>query len=217
MTNLTINNNTITLVAGLHGNETGPVRALTALGYDFILGNPRAHERNVRFLEQDLNASFGTATNTYESRRATELLQIIPPDTVVIDFHTTSAVGEVFAILTDLAMLEYARYTGLAKAVLMSHNIKGGHALINHRNGVSIEISGYDTQSSFDETCQVVKSFEQGARREIELFEVYDRITEPGEYHNFKLHNEGFYPVLAGEQAYDFFGLKARKVVLPNG
>lgn len=212
MKKLFLDGKTVCVVAGLHGNEKGPVRALQDSGLDFILGNPEAYTVNTRFINSDLNASFGLEAESYESKRATELLHDINPEDIVIDFHTTSAVTEPFVIITDKEMLSYAEFTGLKSVVLMTHNIKKEHALINHRNGISIEISGYDTPESYDTTRSILSSLEKGIRTPITVYEVYGRITEPGEYKNFVEHADGFYPILVGEQAYDFIGLKARKL-----
>lgn len=202
----------IRTVAGQHGNEKGPVRALESLGTEFILGNPKAGEANVRFIDQDLNASYGTNTDAYESTRAQEILNEISEDEVVIDFHTTSAKGPPFAILMDLHMLPLAERTGLSHAVLMTHNIKKGHALINARDGIAVEISGYDTEESFDTSLRVLRNLESGKSSPLTLYEVYDLITELGEYENFVEHENGFFPVLVGEESYNFVGLKARKL-----
>jgi predicted deacylase len=205
------NERTIVLVAGLHGNERAPVRALAASGRPFVHGNPSAYEKNVRFVDADLNASFGVLGGTSEASRAEQLLTEIDESDLVVDFHTTASRGPTFAILTDIAMLPLARKTGLTHAVLMTHNIKKGHALINYRDGVSVEMSGHDTEESFETTLRVVECLEYGARGVMEVYEVYGVITEPGEYENFVLHAGGFYPVLVGEEAYNFIGLKARK------
>lgn len=202
----------IRIVAGQHGNEKGPVRALESLGIEFILGNPKAGEANIRFIDQDLNASYGANTDAYESARAQEILTQISKDEVVIDFHSTSAKGSPFAILMDRDMLPLAERTGLSYAVLMTHNIKKGHALINARDGIAVEISGYDTEESFDTSLQVLRSLESKNSLPLALYEVYDLITEPGEYENFVEHENGFFPVLVGEESYDFIGLKARKL-----
>jgi hypothetical protein len=209
-----LNGRAIRIVAGQHGNEKGPIRALEACGINFELGNPRAYEENVRFVDQDLNASYGTNTNTYESTRAEELLAQISPDAFVIDFHTTSAKGPPFVILTDMAMLPLAERTGLKHAVLMTHNIKNGHALINVRDGISIEISGYDTQGSFDTTVSIIDFLKSQKIGRLEVYEVFGRIIEPGSYENFVVCDDGTIPVLVGEESYDFIGLRARKLTL---
>jgi hypothetical protein len=202
----------VQLVAGLHGNEKATVRALESLKLDFILGNPDAASQNKRFIDEDLNASFGKGMQSNETRRAAEILTLIPGEAVVIDFHTTSANSEPFAILTNKAMLPLAERTGCTYAVLMTHNIKSGHALINHRDGISVEISGYDTQEAFKSTVQIIKNLESEFSKPIILLEVFDKIIQTGVYENFVQHAEGFFPILVGEQAYDFLGLKARRI-----
>ncbi|MBP6868589.1 MAG: succinylglutamate desuccinylase/aspartoacylase family protein [Candidatus Pacebacteria bacterium] len=202
----------IYLIAGLHGNERAPVRALTSASVDFVLGNPEAHSQNLRFTESDLNASFGIEHSTREGELAREILNKIPVEGLVVDFHTTSAKGPPFVILTDIRMLPFAETTGLKHAVLMSHNIKEGHALINMRDGISIEMSGYDSEESVLTTLAVLESVRNGTRNQLEVYEVYEKITKPGTYENFAEHTEGFFPVLVGEDAYDFIGLKARRL-----
>jgi hypothetical protein len=202
----------IQLIAGQHGNERGPVRALQSAGVSFILGNPKAYLENKRFTEHDLNASYGDMNDNYESVRARELLQQIPIENVVVDFHTTSAPGPSFVILTNADMLPLAEMTGLKYVVLMTHNIKNGKALINARDGIAIEMSGYDSEESFKCTLSVVEHLELGVRQGVTLFEVFDQINAPGQYENFVKCHDGTYPILVGEDSYDFIGLRARLV-----
>lgn len=204
----------IRIVAGIHGNEKGPVRAIRDSKIPFILGNPCAYKKDVREIEQDLNASFGTKNKTYESLRARELLKKISAKDIVVDFHSTSAKTPAFVIVTDLSLLPFAKQTGLSKAVLMSYNIKKGHALINHRDGISIETSGYNSQKSYRATLAVLLNLQKTkpVQKPITIYEVYGKITRKGIYKNFVYHRDGFYPVLAGGKSYDFFGLKARKL-----
>ena len=155
-------NKEVHFVAGLHGNEKGPIRALKESDESFIIGNPLECDKNTRFIDRDLNASFGTLGNTYEEKRANELLNQISVNDKVIDFHTTSAHTPSFAIVTDIKMFSFAERSGLGYAVLMTHNIKKGGTLINHRDGVAIEIEGYDTPHSLSETLKVMSHFKSG-------------------------------------------------------
>lgn len=202
----------IQFVAGLHGNEKAPVRALRDMNIDFLLGNPIAYEKNARYTDTDLNASFGTNFTGYEHLRAQEILKEVSSEAVVVDFHTTSAVTDPFTILVSVEMLPLAARTGLSNAVLMSHNIKESHALINHRDGISVELSGYDTQESYEMTRRVIEHLVSGESVPLTVYEVYERITEPGDYVNFVDHAHGFIPILVGEESYDFIGLKARRL-----
>lgn len=201
----------IIFVAGLHGNEKMPVKALTKNHIPFILGNPRAQKKKVRFIARDLNASFGVRGTSYEIKRAAEILREIDKNSLVVDFHTTSTL-EPFIIVCDKKMIPFAATAGLGHVVLMKHNIKQGHALINYRDGISIETGSHTSKKSYNLTLKIVKNILVGKKHPIKLYEVYGKITKPGQYHNFKKHADGFIPVLAGEKAYDFYGLKARQL-----
>jgi len=208
-------NKNIIFVAGLHGNEKMPVKSLTENGIDFILGSPKAYEQNVRYTAQDLNASFGLDDGSYESDRAKEVLNEISEDTLVVDFHTTEKEERPFVIIVDEKMRSLAERTGIADVVVMKHNIKKGHSLINYRNGISVEAGTHESRKSYETTLNVVKNLEENKVHPMILYEVYDVISKPGEYENFKEHKDGFIPILANESEYErhgIFGLKARKL-----
>ena len=60
---------------------------------EFIIANPRAYAKNVRYIESDLNRSYGLGLDTYESQRAKvieERIRLLKPE-LVLDFHTTTA------------------------------------------------------------------------------------------------------------------------------
>jgi succinylglutamate desuccinylase len=205
--------NNIVFVAGLHGNEYLPVLALTSIGQKFVVGNPRALARGTRLYQSDLNASFGVKENNYEAKRAKEILALIPKGSRVVDFHTSIAAKKPFAILVDPKMLPLALRTGMRRIVYMKYNVKNGHALINHRHGVSVEVGQDMDRSSFEQTMKVVENVKSGVRtKNVELYEVFGKITKRGKYDNFKQHKDGFIPVLAGESSYRLYGLKARRV-----
>jgi len=201
----------VVFVAGIHGNEQMPVKALSENNIQFILGNPKAYEQAIRFIEDDLNSIFGINNNTYESRRALEVLKEIESSDLVVDFHTTSATTEPFAIVVDEKMISFAEKTGLKYVVIMKHNIKEGHALINYRNGISVEVGNHNDKNTYQTTLQIIENIRAGKKHPAQAYEVYDKITEPGDYINFQKHTGGFIPILAGEASYDFYGLKARK------
>lgn len=207
-----LNSQNIILVAGLHGNERAPVRAFSENNISFILGNPMAYESNARFTEQDLNASFGVSNKTYESRRAAEILEEIGADKMVIDFHTTAAATPPFAIAVDEKMIPLAERSGLGRLVIMKYNIKNGQALINYRDGISVEAGKHDDPDSYQTALRVVENIKSGKKFPLEIYEVYGKIDKSGDYSNFSEHPDGFVPVLAGETSYDFYGLKAKRI-----
>ena len=195
---------------GIHGNEPIPIFALASLGIKQLVCNYQALILNQRFIQKDLNQSFGTDGDSVEERRATEILKIIPESEIVIDFHTMSAISEPFAIVVDLKMVPLAATTGLKHIVYMSHNIKSGHSLIDHRSGISIEVGQHQDSVSYDTAKQIYRHLKSDKTGQFTLYEVYGVIEKPGIYQNFKQHQNGFIPVLAGEKAYNIPGLKSR-------
>lgn len=67
-----------------------------------LIGNPRAQEKNVRFIDENLNRAFGRAENpdSYEAKRAADIttwlkeVVSLQPHTYLIDAHSVS-MGEV--------------------------------------------------------------------------------------------------------------------------
>lgn len=214
--NMKINNkySEFTFVTCQHGNEPIPLRALQELNIPQIIANPLALGCQKRFIDHDLNASFGLKGIGFEFSRAKKLLREIPKNKYVIDFHTYSTKSDPFAIVVDEDMIEIAIRSGVKHIVIMRHNIKKGHALINFRKGVSIEVGKHDEPSAYEITKKVIKNlFSKKNQNKPKIYEVYDVITKQGNYDNFKEHPDGFIPVLAGEKAYkdSYFGLKARE------
>ena len=92
----------ILAIISTHGNELlGPnvlvymlsKRSKLLEDIEFIIANPRAYAKNVRYTESDLNRIYGLGLDTYEGRRAKiieERIRILKPE-LVLDFHTTTA------------------------------------------------------------------------------------------------------------------------------
>ena len=91
----------ILAIISTHGNELlGPnllaymlaKRSKLLENIEFIIANPRAYAKNVRYIESDLNRSYGLGLDTYESQRAKvieERIRLLKPE-LVLDFHTTT-------------------------------------------------------------------------------------------------------------------------------
>ena len=92
----------ILAIISTHGNELlGPnvlaymlaKRSKLLENIEFIIANPRAYAKNVRYVESDLNRSYGLSLDTYECQRAKiieERVRLLKPE-LVLDFHTTTA------------------------------------------------------------------------------------------------------------------------------
>lgn len=86
----------ILVLGGMHGNEKLGLELIKLLksrpisNVDALIANPRATELGSRFVETDLNRSFGkSGISTYEERRAQRLRQIVNQYDLVLDFHNT--------------------------------------------------------------------------------------------------------------------------------
>lgn len=92
----------ILAIISTHGNELLGPNVLSymlnkrseLLEYvDFMVANPRAYSQNVRYVESDLNRSYGSDLDTYEARRSKAIedrIKLLQPE-LVLDFHTTTA------------------------------------------------------------------------------------------------------------------------------
>lgn len=97
----------LTISAGVHGNEQESVQALNNVLEEaenelqqaqkpvlFVLGNPRAVEENVRYIDTDLNRQFFAEKERvqkefYEGNRALELLSCAKGTRYLLDIHST--------------------------------------------------------------------------------------------------------------------------------
>lgn len=122
----------VVIIAGIHGNETCGMRAfdeiLPTLTIDagrvtFILGNPKAIELGVRFVDVNLNRLFksdelitDTQKSSYEYARSRELMPLLAQADLVLDIHSSGTVGS-----TPFAICDRQRVTetrGLPFSVL---------------------------------------------------------------------------------------------------
>ena len=89
----------VCVIGGMHGNERLGIALVEALksspvaGVGAIIANPEAVAINSRFTEKDLNRCFpGSPTGeSYEDRRAVEVLEFVGGFDLVLDFHNTGA------------------------------------------------------------------------------------------------------------------------------
>ena len=92
----------ILAIISTHGNELlGPnllaymltKRSKLLEDMEFVVANPCAYVKNVRYTESDLNRSYELDLDTYEGHRAKmieERIRLLQPE-LVLDFHTTTA------------------------------------------------------------------------------------------------------------------------------
>jgi succinylglutamate desuccinylase len=92
---------TLAIFVGVHGNEKAGVLALEELMVDieisrgevyFVYANPRAIERNIRYIDKNLNRCFlkEKSGQSYEENRAQELLPILNECDALLDLHASN-------------------------------------------------------------------------------------------------------------------------------
>jgi len=174
-----------------------------------ILGNPRARELNVRYIESDLNRSFNKE-GTYEAERAKELKNELKDfnDDLVIDIHTTTAVTKPMGIITDLSKLRLASRLGIENLVLMKKEFSSGGSLIeNVDNSISIEISTDQESLSFLYETLIKGLDDRSKINKFNLFEVVEIIKKADNKYkdikNLEKLPDGFYPAFYGEKSYE--------------
>jgi len=234
--------NELLVVACVHGNEIYGLEVLKKFsGVDSFVGNPKAVEKKVRFIDSDLNRVFpGKKDGNYEEKLALEINKKLVNYDYVVDLHSSSSKCPLFGIITKpmKEKIEFAKKLGLKKVVVMSENYASGKALIDFcKCGISLEIGPHEDKTIIDEVSEKIENFiSDKSMSEPEIFEVFDVIKQ--EHKNIKINNfefvnkgqilsedsfgkqiaeEDFIAVLVSEKAYNnVLCLAGRKVNLKD-
>lgn len=229
--------NRIYIVGGIHGNELfglkilGKLQPYSGNNLQICVANISAVAKNKRYIESDLNRSFGhQPTETLESTLAKTIVRDIEkfgPD-IVIDLHTSvTKVGKVAILAKNFhKLVSIAEKLGMERAVVMPDAINKGSLIGQFPDiGIALEI-GRDLRSDklaeeiADRLRHLLTVDLSDAKHTLhsEVYEVIRRVekheTKGLRYANFK-HNtllDG-YPFLMGESNYaDIAGFLAQKV-----
>ncbi|MFO0703634.1 MAG: succinylglutamate desuccinylase/aspartoacylase family protein [Patescibacteria group bacterium] len=189
----------VIFVAGIHGSEKSPVDALIKLHINFVIGNPKALQKNIRYIETDLNRVFGLKGKTYEHRQAAKLLEVVSSRSWVIDLHTASSTTKPFVIITNKRMLKLAEIVGIKDVVLFPINkkfIEG--SLIHHRDGVVVECGKHNSQEVYKVVESIVHNVNNPKIHKLNVFKVVKKNESKSKVLDFVKTKQGYYPVLSG-------------------
>jgi succinylglutamate desuccinylase len=173
-----------------HGNEIPPKNIVEDIeDKDVIVANVLAAEKNVRFIDTDLNRSFGVSKpNSYEEKRAVEIENIMKSYDIVYDIHRTVAPHAKFIAL--ISKKEDYKYTLKFRpnAVVL---IELPGATITHcKVGIALE---YPMKYTL-------------GKDNPEMYKVIDFVESKKSWVDFqpiKYGKETVYPLMVGETAYD--------------
>lgn len=122
----------VLVLGGTHGNELLGVRLVQSLqktpikNVDICIANPRAVQQDVRFVETDLNRSFGEQERTsYEIDRAKELSWLVKGYDIVLDFHNTQTPNNNCAFVgvdADPILYEVAKSLGYKQVIQATYD-----------------------------------------------------------------------------------------------
>lgn len=163
-----------------HGDEHPPYEIPNAL-----IANPLAKDRNLRYIETDLNRSFGAKTPvSYEEERAVELEKTLKEYDLVVDIHRTTAQTKFCGIITKLEDAVYALPYGVSALVLVE-NIQ--NSLISRtKHGIALEYPyGYSLHTG-----------------SVPLYRVLKFVTAEPNWIDFEETEQGI-PYLVNEKAYN--------------
>lgn len=228
----------ILLLGSQHGNETLGDELYARLQTNhsdllphvvFRIANPKAHDLGERYIESDMNRSYGLDQSTYESKQAELIETYIGAHhfDLVLDLHTTACSQPpcFIAYQLDGPVGRFISLSSIDRIVHMKHTIVE-HSLIGRcRVAVSVEISESDvTPVILDELCDAIRRFvmDDESTSVKKLYVVQSLLAksemtenDAAKLQNFELCDQGFVPVLVGENSYkkntNYLGFKASK------
>lgn len=229
----------ILLVGSQHGNEPLGFHLYAHLKLhhpdvfervEFYVANPLAVDLGRRYVESDMNRSYGSnKESTYESRQALKLVSLIrlmKPD-LILDLHTTTCVQPPSILITNQS--DYTRRfiasSSISKVMVMSDEI-ARHSLIGiNPRAVAIEVSNSDLDIntyeslSGDIRCYIKNQKQDVKRHTYDITAKIEKNSLSREsislLRNFELSREGFIPYLVGpNNSYssqtNYIGFKAK-------
>lgn len=222
--------NKILFIIATHGNEGYSFEIFQKLekkypknkyNYDWIIGNELAYQKNVRYIDQDLNRSApgDITSNNYELKRAAEIMEITNKFDIIIDIHgAISKLGLVTIIpKPSFENLVLASLLPIKKNLIWAakESEKNG-PLVQYisKPGIEIECGPLDSKSLKKRLTTVLfniveKNFNQDLSYFMEIvktkqfYQVYGLIKGANKvFNDFKkttFKKETFYPLLSGQ------------------
>ena len=212
----------ILAIISTHGNELLGSNLLAYMlakrselleNMEFIIANPRAYVKNVRYTESDLNRSYGLGLDTYEGRRAKiieERIRLLKPE-LVLDFHTTTAEQPNILITADKDNEVVQRFinSGAVKDVLVVKPLNDITTVVSNFAAYEVSNSHLD-DDLYEQICADIARYldEEAVDQARTLYKMTGKILPEEEksatgLKNF-VYNDGLQaiPAFLGEEAY---------------
>lgn len=237
----------ILFITATHGDEGFSVEIMRQVskifpkqvyGYDWIIGNPKAYARNVRFLEKDLNRSAPGNSKSiyYEIKRAKEIIELSREYECVIDIHGTVSDLGIASIVTNptIQNLYFASMLPIKKRVVWyskSSLLSGPITRFAKCPAIELECGPKDSKiiwKRLTKTIGRILEEMQGGKIQKripclkgsdEFYVVYGRLTDTTtkliDFKKTKDGKESFYPFLSNQYS-EIASYKMQKISINN-
>lgn len=159
----------LAVVGSIHGDEPCGAHAIETLldeapdverPVKFIIANERALDRNVRYVETDMNRVFpgDPDAEAYETRLAHELLEELRGCTT-LSMHSTQSYGGPFAIVDEAGPLASSICPYLSIDVLVETAEFVENTLVGYVDVVEVECGTQGTDEAAENAIQIVREF----------------------------------------------------------
>ena len=178
--------NNILVIGGMHGNEKLGIELVKLLksrpieGVSAVIANPVAVKNEVRFMETDLNRSFGAKNYTsLEEKRALEIEKMTKSYDLVLDFHNTQTSNNNCTFVGEDCnkdLYQVVSYLGLSECIIATYDCINKYCL----NTLSVEISIDDKRDNAGYWYEKIKKLQTVRKlptKEINKYTFYQRIT----------------------------------------
>lgn len=208
----------IAIVGSIHGDEPCGARAVERLLHEapdvvrpvkLVVANEEALERNVRYLEADLNRTFPGAADadTHEGRLAHTLLTELRNCTV-FSMHSTQSYNDAFALVDEVDALAESIVSHLTVDALVETGEFAEGRLIDYIDVVEVECGYQGSERAAEnaytlclEFLGAVGALEASAaqRTDIPVFRLDRQLPKPVEETNYETFVDNFRRVAEGE------------------
>ena len=159
----------VAIVGGIHGDEPCGVIAIEALlesdlsverPVKLIVANERALDRDVRYIDEDLNRAFpgSPEADTHEGRLAHELLSEIR-GCEILSLHSTQSHPEPFALVEELDGYARSVCPYLSVEALVETAGYSGGRLISYPNVVELECGHQGSRAAAEHAERLSREF----------------------------------------------------------
>ena len=156
---------TVVIVGSQHGNEPLGSEVVAMLneraseypGVTGIVGNPKALALNKRYTETNLNQAYHGGSDSYEARRAQEILQLTQDHRYLFDIHSTTSRIEPTLIIADFSEETRAIINVLPFTRIVYFDTQlSRHSLIGSRTGsITFEMNTAEAAVRRDEMIEI--------------------------------------------------------------